>query len=173
MSLKTLTPLSTLKKSDELGTLKLSSLLRILCANRWISRPNPFVCSPFIVSFYNLKTTRFCSCFSFYVFSQSLAIHFVFLSLLLHHFLGLLLTISEKIGRGRDRILVNSINLSRKPTSMLIATTASLENSSGNPNYQFFNNSPEFESCMKKIPRTSNGYGEGSLAFSIDSKAQQ
>ena len=68
---------------------------------------------------------------------------------------------------------MNPINLIRKPISMLIATTASLENSSGNPNYQFFNNSPEFESCMKKIPRTSKGYVEGSRASSIDSKAQQ
>ena len=62
---------------------------------------------------------------------------------------------------------MNPINLSRKPISMLIVTTASLENSSGNPNYQFFNSSPEFEFCIKKILRTSDGYVEGSRASSM------
>ena len=91
----------------------------------------------------------------------------MFLFLLFNHFLDLLLTISEKTGRGRGNILLNPIDLSHKPVSMLIATTASLANSIGNPNYQFFNSCPEFESCLKIIPHTSNGYGEGSRASSI------
>ena len=164
---------------EQLGTLKRSLLF---CPLFTPTDGSPrdltlFFARRFCVLVYNLKSSliifvKYCTYFLILppynlclVFSQSLAIRFCTpLSKLMY--LDLLLTISGT-DRGRGiKIHVNSINLIRKLASNT-SDHRPLGSSTGNPNNQFFNRPSGFESWVKQIPRTSNGYYEGSRASPI------